>query len=72
MPSTSFSPPGFAFAFACEPRAFGFAFDAVGACAGFSRVIASGSLSLRSPWNVGWRMRPSSVHSVNVLIGISC
>ena len=36
-----------------------------GSATGCSRVIACGSLSLRSPWKTGWRMRPSRVHSAN-------
>ena len=30
-----------------------------------SRVIDAASLWVRRPWNTGWRMRPSLVHSVN-------
>src|SRR5213594_3262740 len=35
------------------------------AFAGSSRRQSSGRLSSRSPRNVGWRMPPSAVHSVN-------
>src|ERR1700712_4429457 len=46
--------------FADLPAAAGFA-----ACRGFSRTMAVGGLSARSPWNTEWRTLPVLVHSLN-------
>ena len=34
-----------------------------GMCFGTSRVMFFAGLSLRSPWNTGWRIEPVAVHS---------
>ena len=38
---------------------------------GTSRITSAGLLSRRSPWNLGWRSRPSVVHSLKPICATS-